>query len=108
MEFYHVEIQVSPAKESHEIGSQVTLNCMVTPSPQKYGNFTLPSYQIRYRWYTTSRGSLPLTFGRLKSITITIASYQQSVGEYYCLIYRKGYLLGKGKTTLTVEGMHIK
>ena len=104
MEYYHVEIHVSPAKDSHEIGAQVTLNCIVTPSPvQKYyGKFAFP--RIYYHWYSTSRG--PLSSTSDNSITITMNTYQRSVDEYYCLIYRysNGPVLGTGRTTLIVAG----
>ena len=100
--YYHVEIHVSPAKESHEIGSQVTLNCTATPSPQKFGNFTLP--WTYYRWYSTGRGRLPFAFDN--SVTITIVTYKHSVEEYFCLIYRysNGPVLGTGRTTIIAEG----
>ena len=92
---------MSPAKESYEIGSQVMLNCIATPLPQKYyRNFTFP--MTYYQW--SSSGEWPLNSGSL--ISIKTWSYQQGVVEYYCLVYRhrNGLLLGKGRTTLAIEG----
>ena len=90
-------LHVSPAQESYEIGSIVTLTCTATPPPQKYENFTFP---LTYQWYSADRGS----FSSGSTVTITIASYEQSFGDIYCLIYRSGLLLGKGRITLKIKG----
>ena len=103
MEHYQVEIHVSPAKESYEIGSQATLNCIATPLPQKYyRNFTFPVY---YRWYSSGGSFNYFNFG--DSASIEIGNHQQSPMKYYCSIYRNGVLLGRGRTTLTIEGNNI-
>ena len=92
-------IHVSPAQESHRIGSRVTLNCTATPSPQTYENLIFP---LTFRWYFPDRGS---SYSRSASIlTTTIVSYDQSLGNSYCLIYRRNSLLGKARTTFNVKG----
>ena len=92
----------SPSQESHEIGSQVTLNCTATPSPQMHHNFTFP---LRYRWYFPDRGSSYSS--NTNMLAITVASYEQSYGNCYCLIYSRNsnVLLGQGRTILNIEGM---
>ena len=98
-EYYKVAVHVSPAQESHEIGSRVTLNCTATPSPQTYENLIFP---LTYRWYFPDRGS---SYSSGTSIlTTTIEPYDQNLGSYYCLIYRSNHLLGKGKATLNIKG----
>ena len=91
-----MEIHASPAQESYEIGSQVTLNCTVTPSPLNSEDFIFPA---TYRWYSADRWSY---FSR--SIQITIAPSEQDSIEYYCLIFLGGRLLGKGGITLNIKG----
>ena len=93
-----MEIHASPAQESYEIGSQVTLNCTVTPSPLNSEDFTFP---VIYRWYSADRGSF---FSRSYSIRITIAPSEQDSLDYNCLIFRGGHLLGKGRITLNIKG----
>ena len=107
MAHYQVEIHASPAKESYEIGSQVTLNCIATPLPQKHYNFTFPV--INYQWHSSGRRFINNYF-RGSSISFEIGAHQQTVVEYFCSIYGysifNGRLLGKGRITLTIEGIN--
>lgn len=96
-EYYHVAIHLSPNQESYEVGSQVKLNCKVTPSPDKYRNFTFP---LSYGWYSAVRGG----FYSGSTATITIASNDHPIMHFYCLIYRGSILLGKGQTVLNIRG----
>ena len=98
-----MEIHISPAQESYEIGSRVTLNCTATPSSQNYENFTFP---LRYQWYLSGWLSY---FTTSSTRTITVASYGQGIENYYCLIYQYHYgsdlLLAQGRTTITTKGI---
>jgi hypothetical protein len=100
-EYYKVEIHVSPPQESYEIGSQVTLSCLVTPSSQN------PAFPLRYQWYFPDSGSSYST--SINPLTVTINSYDQSFGSYYCLIYSRNsnLFLGQGRTTLNINGMIV-
>ena len=99
-EYYEVAIHASPIQKSHAIGSVVTLNCTITPSPQNYENFTFP---LTYRWYFPDRTSS--YYGSTPAITVASAASEQSFG--YCLIYRysaSGLLLGQERTVLITKG----
>ena len=96
-EYYTVEIRVSPFQESHEIGSQVTLNCTVTASPQARDNFVFP---VTYQWHSADRGY----FSSYSIGTTTIVPYEQDSTDYYCMVYRGGRLLGRRRTTLNIKG----
>ena len=99
-EHYQVKIQVSPPQESYEIGSQVAFSCTATPSSQIHQNSAFP---LRYRWYLPDRGSSYSS----STNTLTINTYDQSFGSYYCLIYSRNsnLLLGQGRTTLNIKGV---
>ena len=84
-----MSVRVSPAQESYEVGSQITLNCTATPSPQAYDNILFP---VTYRRHSADGGYT------------SIAPYKQDSTDYYCLAYRGGRLLGREKITLNIKG----
>ena len=99
-EYYPVKIHISPPQERYEIGSQVTFSCTATSS-SIYPNSGFP---LRYRWYLPDRGSSYSS----STNTLTINSYDQSFGSYYCLIYSRNsnHFLGQGRTTLNIKGIY--
>ena len=92
-EYYKVSVHVSPAQKGYEVGSQITLNCTATPSPQAYDNFLFP---VMYHWYSADRGYI--------SSRSVIYPYEQDLTDYYCLVYRGGRLLGRERKTLNIKG----
>ena len=100
-EYYKVKIHISPTQESYEVGSLLTFNCTVTPSPQNYENFTFP---LRYLWsFPDRRSSYSSTSS---TTTITINPYETSFGDCYCLIYRystSGLFLGRERISITTK-----
>ena len=82
-------------QESYDIGSQVTLNCTISPTPVSEAS------SIVYQWYS----SVPyLSSSPQSARTITVGVRHPDSADYYCQPLHNGRLLGTGKITLKVKG----
>ena len=96
--YYNATIEIFPAQESYEIGTQVTLRC--TPPP----SFHWRSPRITWRSTSTTR------FYYGSNFTFVIPSHYPNLVNYYCFVYGgrfyfKNVLLGRGKVTLKIKGI---
>ena len=92
---YLIMMDVLPAQESYEIGSQVRINCTVvypTVSPTSY------------RW-TSTYGAISSTSTTANTLTITVPVHHPQSVNYYCQPMSNGRLLGTQKIMLNVKGI---
>ena len=97
---YLITMDVLPAKESYEIGSTVTINCTVYPTPVFHEDTPLP---IFYIWSSTY-GAISSRLTIANTLTITVPNYHLHSVNYYCWPFSNGRLLGTQKITLNVKG----
>ena len=82
-EEYKISIEVDPAQESYDIGTQVTLRCILPPSLQSSPFITID-------WKTTIPNVLPyvpLRYGLDRSnISFVVPSHHPMSANYYCFV----------------------
>ena len=99
-------MELLPAQESYEIGTQVTLRCILPPSLQKFPLKTI-------RWGTTVPA---VRFGydpSRSNTSFVIPAHHPTSANYYCFVngedhyyYDGGTILGTGRITLKIKGIH--
>lgn len=93
-----------PIQESYEIGTEVTLKCILPPSLQR-----LPS--VRVHWTTTVPGVLPYYYyyHSFENTSFVIPAHHPAAVSYYCLVEGNGgseyrVPLARGHTTIKIRG----
>ena len=93
--FYNVTISLSSNQSSVTIGSKVTLNCNVSPSPP---------INTTYQWRTTVSGvTLSQPISTYPNVALTVPTGHTQQGNYYCVVKYNGVTLGRGHTQITVK-----
>ena len=87
---------MSSNQSSVTIGSNVTLQCNISPSPP---------INTTYQWRTTVSGvTLLQPISTCPNVTLTVRTGHTQQGNYYCIVKYNGATLGKGQTQITVKG----
>ena len=76
-EQYKISIEVDPAQESYDIGTRVTLRCILPPSLQSSPFITID-------WKTTVPNVLPYRYG--SNISFVVPSHHPMSANYYCSV----------------------
>ena len=98
LQHHFVTIHVLPVRESYDIGSRVTFNCTITPTPTDNEGMPL---SIAYNWYSVP--SFVSSSVERNTLTVTLQHYYPDT--YYCRASHNGRLLGIQKTTLKLKGI---
>ena len=85
---------VFPVQEPYEIGSQVMLNCTLSPTLLRDGDV------VSYQWSSAQEE----TFYYSGKITLTVPAHYLNSVDYYCHVYRNGRLLGVQQATINIQG----
>jgi hypothetical protein len=103
-EIYEITIEVDPARESYDIGTQITLSCILPPS-------LLSSPFITIDWKTTVPDVLPyvpLRYGFDRSnISFVVPAHHPMSANYYCTVQGAEYPypeVVRERITLNVKG----
>ena len=111
-ELYRLRLEVDPAQESYEIGTQITLRCILPPS-------LLRSPFVTTEWRTAVPDVLPYTGyvpprmqyeSDRSNISFIIPAHHPMSANYYCSVHSVEYPIVELVTegiTLKVKGMYI-
>jgi hypothetical protein len=106
-ELYKVKIEVDPAQESYDIGTKVTLRCLLPPS-------LLNSPFITIDWSTTVPDVLhyvPSRYGlETSNISFVIPAHHPMSANYYCTVQGPEYPypeIVRERITLKLKGKSI-
>ena len=99
-------MDVFPAQEAYDIGSTVTFNCTVHPTPSLNEDIDLHG-AILYQW-SSAYGPVYLWWTTTTTTsTITIPLRYPPSGSYYCQPSINGRILGTQRITLSIKGSTV-